>query len=68
VQQVAGELQEGMAAAGKADLVADYVLLLPLTLVSEILGVDERDRLRFRRWFTRWSLPARWAAPASACS
>jgi cytochrome P450 len=51
VQQVAGELLERMAAAGKADLVADYALLLPLTLISEILGVDERDRLRFRRWF-----------------
>ena len=50
-QQVAGELLERMAAAGKADLVADFALLLPLTLISEILGVDERDRLRFRRWF-----------------
>jgi cytochrome P450 PksS len=51
IQQVADELLERMAAAGKADLVTDYALLLPLTVISEILGVDERDRLRFRRWF-----------------
>jgi cytochrome P450 PksS len=50
-QQVADELLERMAAAGKADLVADYALPLPLTMISEILGVAERDRLRFRRWF-----------------
>ena len=52
VQQVTDELLERMAAAGRADLVADYALRLPLTLISEILGVSERDRLRFRRWFT----------------
>ena len=52
VQQVTDELLERMAAAEKADLVADYALLLPLTLISEILGVAERDRLRFRRWFS----------------
>jgi len=50
-QQVTDELLERMAAAGRADLVADYALQLPLTLISEILGVSERDRLRFRRWF-----------------
>jgi cytochrome P450 len=52
VQQVTEELLERMAGAGRADLVADYALRLPLTLISEILGVSERDRLRFRRWFT----------------
>jgi len=52
VQQVTDELLERTAAAGWADLVADYALRLPLTLISEILGVSERDRLRFHRWFT----------------
>ncbi len=52
VQQLTDGLLERMAAAGRADLVADYALRLPLTLISEILGVSERDRLRFRRWFT----------------
>jgi cytochrome P450 len=48
---IADGLLDRIAAAGKADLVADYALLVPLTLISEILGVPERDRLRFRRWF-----------------
>jgi cytochrome P450 len=50
-QEIADELLERMAAARKADLVADYALLVPLTLISEILGIAERDSLRFRRWF-----------------
>ena len=51
VRELAHELLERMRPAGRADLVADYALLLPLTMISEILGVSERDRLRFRRWF-----------------
>jgi cytochrome P450 PksS len=50
-QELTDGLLDRMAAAGRADLVADFALLLPLTMISEILGVPERDRLRFRRWF-----------------
>lgn len=50
VEELTGELLERMAAAGRADLVADYALRLPLTVIAEIMGVNERDRLRFRRW------------------
>lgn len=49
-QEIADDLLERMSARGRADLVAEYSLLLPLTLISEILGVAERDRLRFHRW------------------
>jgi cytochrome P450 len=50
VEALAGELLESMAAAGRADLVADYALRLPLTVIAEIMGLNERDRMRFRRW------------------
>lgn len=50
-QQLTDGLLDRVAAAGSADLVADFAVLLPLTMISEILGVPERDRLRFRRWF-----------------
>jgi cytochrome P450 PksS len=50
-QQLTDGLLDRVAAAGRADLVADFALALPLTMISEILGVSERDRLRFRRWF-----------------
>jgi cytochrome P450 len=50
IEALTGELLDRMAAAGRADLIADYALLLPLTVISELLGVPERDRMRFRRW------------------
>lgn len=35
---------------GRFDLVADYALPLPLTLIARILGVPERDGARFHAW------------------
>jgi cytochrome P450 len=52
VRELVGTLLERMAAAERVDLVADFALPLPLTVISEMLGVPERDRLRFRRWFS----------------
>jgi len=52
VQVVADQLLDRLAQQGRADLVADYAVPLPLTLIAEILGVPERDRFRFRRWFS----------------
>jgi len=53
IQALADELLDRMAAAGRADLVADYALQLPLTVIAEIMGVSPRDRMRFRRWVTK---------------
>jgi cytochrome P450 PksS len=52
VRELVSALLDHMATAESVDLVADFALPLPLTIISEILGVPERDRLRFRRWFT----------------
>jgi cytochrome P450 PksS len=55
VGELVDELLDRMgqrAGAGTVDLVADFALPLPLTVISEILGVPEVDRLRFRRWFS----------------
>lgn len=52
VRELVGTLLDRMAAADRVDLVADFALPLPLTVISEMLGVPERDRLRFRRWFS----------------
>jgi cytochrome P450 len=52
VQVVADQLLDRLAQQGRLDLVADYAVPLPLTLIAEILGVPERDRFRFRRWFS----------------
>jgi cytochrome P450 PksS len=52
VHELVGALLDHMASADRVDLVADFALPLPLTVISEILGVPEHDRLRFRRWFS----------------
>lgn len=50
VHELAGDLLDRMAGRSSGDLVADYALRLPLTVIAEIMGVAERDRMRFRRW------------------
>jgi cytochrome P450 PksS len=52
VHELVGELLDRMAGADRVDLVADFALPLPLTVIAEVLGVPERDRVRFRRWFS----------------
>jgi cytochrome P450 len=50
VQHITDDLLSRMAARSSADLVADFALPLPLTVIGEILGVPEGDRMRFRGW------------------
>lgn len=50
VQAVADELIDAIIPAGRADLVEDYALPLPVTVISELLGVPVRDRFDFQRW------------------
>jgi cytochrome P450 PksS len=50
VAALATELLDRLAGAADADLVAGYALPLPLTVIAEIMGVAEGDRMRFRRW------------------
>jgi cytochrome P450 len=52
VRELVGVLLDRMAGVDRVDLVADFALPLPLTVISEVLGVPEPDRLRFRRWFS----------------
>ncbi len=35
---------------GRMDLIADYALPIPTTIIAEMLGVPESDRHRFHRW------------------
>jgi cytochrome P450 len=50
VEALAADLLDRLAGTPDPDLVAGYALPLPLTVIAEIMGVAERDRMRFRRW------------------
>jgi cytochrome P450 len=51
VQQIADELIDTMLAKGApADLVEDFALPLPITVICELLGVPVEDRADFRLW------------------
>ncbi|MFF2400677.1 cytochrome P450 family protein [Streptomyces goshikiensis] len=53
IQAIADQLLDAVAPAGCADLVADFALPLPVTVISELLGVPLDDRHDFQRWTNR---------------
>jgi len=50
IESLTAELLDRLDGATDVDLVAAFALPLPLTVIAEIMGVSERDRMRFRRW------------------
>lgn len=49
VEQIAEELLDAVARKPTVDLIADLALPLPLTVISEMLGVSGPERMEFRR-------------------
>jgi cytochrome P450 len=50
VQQIADALLDRFTPLGRAELIAEFALPLPITVIGELLGVPEADRETFRRW------------------
>ncbi len=50
VQALTDRLFDAVAHKGRMDLVRDYALPLPATIIADILGVPARDQNRFHRW------------------
>ena len=46
---LAGELLDKVQAQGELELIRDFALPLPLTVIGELLGVSAEDRVRFQR-------------------
>ncbi len=73
VQQIADGLLDGLAGQPRMDLIHDYALPIPTTVIAEMLGVPVGDRHRFHRWSSKilmssgsawgvWkSIPSAWA-------
>ncbi|MEU0370169.1 cytochrome P450 [Streptomyces sp. NPDC006283] len=50
IQEITDRLLDAVVPAGRAELVADFALPLPVTVISEMLGVPVDDRYDFQRW------------------
>ena len=50
IQSLADELLVAAGRRGNMDLIRDYALPIPTTIIAEMLGVPDADRHRFHRW------------------
>src|SRR5207244_7124121 len=50
MQAICDERLDAAKHAGRLDLVRDYALPLPLTVIAEMLGIPPQDRRRFDGW------------------
>ncbi|MET9012804.1 cytochrome P450 [Streptomyces olivaceoviridis] len=50
IQEITDRLLDAVVPTGRAELVADFALPLPVTVISELLGVPVDDRYDFQRW------------------
>ncbi|MEV5548609.1 cytochrome P450 [Streptomyces sp. NPDC052309] len=50
IQEITDRLLDAVAPVGRAELIADFALPLPVTVISELLGVPVDDRHDFQRW------------------
>jgi cytochrome P450 len=50
IQQIADELLDAVQDQGEMDLIAAFAYPLPITVISEMLGIPTADRQQFRVW------------------
>lgn len=50
VETLTEELLDSVAGRGRIDLIHDFALPLPATIIAEMLGVPVEDRHKFHRW------------------
>ncbi|QHA04043.1 cytochrome P450 [Streptomyces broussonetiae] len=50
IRRTADQLLDALGPHGSTDLVASYAAPLPITVICDLLGIPEGDRLDFRQW------------------
>ena len=62
IQSLTDELLDAVQARGRMDLIRDYALPLPTTIIAEMLGVPVPDRHKFHRWSNTIvsAVPSKW--------
>jgi len=64
VERLTNEMVDAAERRGRMDLIGDYALPLPATIIAEMLGIDPRDRHKFHHWssefvstdFSKWRM------------
>jgi cytochrome P450 len=52
VQRTVEDLLDAMEGHDEVDLISGYAMALPITVITEMLGVPQPDRDKFRQWAT----------------
>ena len=63
IEEITSGLLDRAAQKGRIDLIADVALPLPLTIISEMLGVPDDERLHFHTWSAAFLELAAGASP-----
>ena len=50
IRASASDLLDAVETTGEIDFVSELAAPFPLTVIAELLGIDEADRENFRRW------------------
>jgi cytochrome P450 PksS len=53
IEAICQELLDAMQSRGRTELVRDYALPLPATVIAELLGIPASDHRKFHRWSNR---------------
>lgn len=57
IQAISHQLLDGIQPSGTVDLVSTFALPLPLTVISELLGIPVAERRQFHRWTKKFLQP-----------
>lgn len=63
VKSVSDQLVADFAPRGRADLVSEYAVLLPMVMISRMLGVSEEELEMFKGWSDDFAIPIGRANP-----
>jgi cytochrome P450 len=55
IERIVDDLIEGLAQRDTVDLIGDFAIPLPLSVISEMLGIGDADRDKFHEWTTAFT-------------
>jgi cytochrome P450 len=55
IERIVDDLIEGLAQRDTVDLIGDFAIPLPLSVISEMLGICDADRDKFHEWTTAFT-------------